>query len=161
MGWIFVAGAIVAALSGYAIYLIVKLRQRNNQRALWRSEVEQMVQERSGKIRNSIEVIAAAMLERQMTISECVIRLSTLLHQLGPVAAQERFQSLHRAAAELEHIPILDEWKKLKFREQMTHMKEMDAVEKKYGDFVLDICATIQKDGVNAANKKAVDYYQP
>ena len=158
--WI-TGGLIVIALGAYALYLALRLRKRDNQRAMWRSEIEQMVKERSDKIHHSIQLIASAMLEQQMTISECVIRLSALLHQLGPVASEERFKSLHLAAGELEHIPILDEWKKLKFRQQMKHMKEMEAVEKKYGDFVLDICATIHKNGVDQPAREEVGYYQP
>ncbi|MDM3870163.1 DUF2489 domain-containing protein [Porticoccus sp. W117] len=159
--WI-IAALVIVGLAGYALHLALRLRSRDRQRAQWRTEVEQMVSERSDKIRNSIQVIAAAMIEEQMSISECVIRLSALLHQLGPVAAEERYQSLHRAAGELEHIPILDDWKKLKFRQQMKHMQEMQVVEDKYGDFVIDICRTIQKNGIDTpAKKEAVGHYQP
>ncbi|MCV6605767.1 MAG: DUF2489 domain-containing protein [Porticoccaceae bacterium] len=161
MLWIVAGVVVVAALAGYAIYLKVKLQKRDDQRAVWRSEVEQMVRERSDNIRNSIAVISAAMLEGQMSVSECVIRLSALLHQLGPIATEARFQSLHLAAGELEHIPILDDWKKLKFRQRMKHMKEMQAVENKYGDFVLDICRTIQKNGIEKPASDGVGFYQP
>ncbi|UTW46148.1 DUF2489 domain-containing protein [bacterium SCSIO 12696] len=163
--WVFIAAVIVLALGGYALYLAVALRKRERQRALWRDEVEQMVRERSENIHNSIRVIAGAMLEQQMTMSECVIRLSGLLNQLGPVGENSRYQSLHLAAAELAHIPILDDWKALKFREQMKHLKEMDAVEQKYGDFVLDVCRHIQQVGITEESaqqeQSSVGYYMP
>ena len=158
--WIIGAVVIVAVLVFYAVHLKIKLNQREQQRAVWRQEVEQVVKERTDTITNSIVVIAGAMLEQQMSLSECCIRLSALLNQLGPVSAEARFQVLHKAAEELSHIPILDDWKKLKFRERMAYQKEMDAIESRYNDFVLDICRTLQQGGVAAERQNDKIFYQ-
>ena len=163
--WIISAVVIVVVLAVYAIQLKIKLNKRDKQRAIWRQEVEQVVQQRTDSITNSIVVIAGAMLEQQMSLSECCIRLSALLNQLGPVAAEQRFQALHKAAEELSHIPILDGWKKLKFREQMRYIKEMEVIESKYSDFVLEICRALQQNGIGAnaqvEEKNGVGFYQP
>ena len=161
--WYWIAGAalVVATLAGYAVYLQVKLTKRDHQRAAWRREVEEVVQDRTDKITNSIAVIASAMLAEQMSLSECCLRLSALLNQLGPVAADARFQSVHKAAEELSHIPILAQWKQLKFRERMMFMKEMETVEAKYGDFVLEVCRSLQQNGLQLSNQEGVGYYQP
>ena len=97
--WIWIVGAVIlVALAVYAIYLQTKLKQREKQRAVWREEVGQVVQDRTEKITNSIVVISGAMLEGQLDLSECCIRLSSLLNQLGPIATEDRFQSIHKAA---------------------------------------------------------------
>ena len=161
--WIWIAGAalVVVALAGYAVYLNLALKKRHRQRATWRREVEQMVQQRTDKIINSIAVIACAMLENQMSLSECCIRLSALLNQLGPMAEDARFQPVHKAAEELSHIPILEEWRQLTFRQQMKFMKEMEVIENKYGDFILDTCRSLQQSGLREPPQGGVGHYSP
>lgn len=163
--WISLAVLIIAGLGFYAWYLHQKVKARIAEQEASRKEVEAFIKERSENITNSILVIAGAMLEEQMSLSECCIRLSALLNQLGPVGEQDRFASLHKAAEELSHIPILDEWKQLKFKQQMTYMKEMEIIEEKYGDFILETCRTIHVNGLNLPKQGeqsgSVGFYQP
>ncbi|WIO75522.1 DUF2489 domain-containing protein [Porticoccaceae bacterium LTM1] len=163
--WISLAVLIITGLGFYAWHLHQKVKTRIAEQEASRKEVEAFVKERSDNITNSIVVIAGAMLEEQMSLSECCIRLSSLLNQLGPVGQQDRFLSLHKAAEELGHIPILDEWKQLKFKQQMTYLKEMEIIEDKYGDFILETCRTIHLNGLNLPKQEEKDggvgFYQP
>ncbi len=150
---------VVFALAAYALYLFFQLRKRERQRQEWRAEVEQVVQERADNIRGSLSVIAAATLEGQVGLSEGCLRLSSLLNQLGPVATEDRFQVIHKVAEDLAHIPILDEWKKLKFQQRMVHMKEMETIEEKYRDFALECCRNIKMNGVDSIQD--IGYFTP
>lgn len=155
-----IALAIVSALVIYALYLALQLRSREKQREAARMEVEKIVHERQSDINNSIAVIAHATLSEQVSVSESCIRLSSLLNQLGPVAAQDRFQVIHKVAQELSHIPILDAWKKLKFQQRMVYLQDMARIEQKYRDFVLESCRDIQIKGIEATNGD-VAHYRP
>lgn len=155
-----VAVVIVAALAVYAVYLQRQIKLRDLQRAQWREEIEGMVEERTDRITKSIVVIASATLEEQMSLSESCIRLSALLNQLGEQGAADQYQTIHKAAEELNHIPILEEWKQLKFSKRMGYLKEMERIEEKYGEFVLASCRQIQQQGLGG-EQPTVGYYQP
>jgi len=154
--WIIGAVVILGALVVYAYLLHVKVGQKQAQQTEWQTELEGFVDERRENIMNSISIIANAMLQGEMSVAECCLRLSNLLKKIGDVADQERFVVIHKVATNVEHVPILEEWQSLKFKQRMVYMKEIEALETQYRDFVLDSCKSIQSQGVNGVSVSGV-----
>jgi hypothetical protein len=155
---------ILAVLAAYAYHLHVKLGRYKTQQAGRRTELETFLDERRTNMTNSVSIVANTMLEGQMSTVECCLRLSNLLNKLGDVADQQRFVVFHTVAAEVEHIPILDEWQALKFKQRMIYKKEMESVESMYRDFVLDSCRSLLQQGIDdesSSEVASVGVYHP
>lgn len=127
------AGFIIAVLTGIAIYYHVLLRQQRQKEAELAADIAK-AQERA---RNSIRVLASAMLEGQVTYTEASIRISVLLNGAGlDESEQADYNVFAQLAAATAHIPILEAWKALSKKEKRAYDAEREKLEAKYKDFI-------------------------
>lgn len=127
------AGFIIAVLTGIAIYYHVLLRRQRQKEAELAADIAK-AQERA---RNSIRVLASAMLEGQVTYTEASIRISVLLNGAGlDETEQADYSVFAQLAAATAHIPILDAWKALPKKEKRAYDAEREKLEAKYKDFI-------------------------
>lgn len=103
-------GLIIAALAGYAVYLIRALQKQNH-------AFKQAKQARAKRLKESIEIIAKAMQNGDCNLSEGVIRLKMLLEPLGIKLQQySAMDALYNVVADM---PILEARRELKKNERM------------------------------------------
>lgn len=103
-------GLIIAALAGYAVYLIRALQKQNH-------AFKQAKQARAKRLKESIEIIAKAMQNGDCNLSEGVIRLKMLLDPLGIKLQQySAMDALYNVVADM---PILEARRELKKNERM------------------------------------------
>ncbi|WP_018415132.1 DUF2489 domain-containing protein [Teredinibacter turnerae] len=127
------AGFIIAVLTGIAIYYHVLLRRQRQKEVELAADIAK-AQERA---RNSIRVLASAMLEGQVTYTEASIRISVLLNGAGlDESEQADYSVFAQLAAATAHIPILDAWKALSKKEKRAYDAEREKLEAKYKDFI-------------------------
>ncbi|WP_045825356.1 DUF2489 domain-containing protein [Teredinibacter turnerae] len=127
------AGFIIAVLTGIAIYYHVLLRRQRQKEVELAADIAK-AQERA---RNSIRVLASAMLEGQVTYTEASIRISVLLNGAGlDESEQADYNVFAQLAAATAHIPILDAWKALSKKEKRAYDAEREKLEAKYKDFI-------------------------
>jgi hypothetical protein len=143
--WIIAALVVIALLAGIAVYYLREVRKLDQRRAEQRKELEEFSNERREHANLSIQVIAGSIVEDQMTLTEGAIRLRGLLESLGAdEAIQEEFTAFYQLAKATEHIPIMEEWKKLKIKQKLSYDSERETQEKTHRDFVLDAAKRIK-----------------
>lgn len=111
---------IVLSLAGYLLKLWWQIR--TNKKLL-----EQAKHERMARVKESIDVIARAMLSDQCDLSEGVLRLKPLLDVLGVPLSQ--YKAMWELYLVVEEMPILDARKSLKRNERMKLDLEREAKE--------------------------------
>ncbi|WP_210395784.1 DUF2489 domain-containing protein [Motiliproteus sediminis] len=118
-----------------------KVQQQQQQRL---AEIEAEAQKQRDYLEQSVRVIATAMQEEQCEMVEGCIRLKKLLDHLAPYLHEhETFGIFNTVFEATKHMPILDEWKKLKLRQKVGYMQEMDALEKSHKQTVLAAAAEL------------------
>ncbi len=143
--WIIAALVVIALLAGIAVYYLREVHKLDQRRAEQRKELEEFSNERREHANLSIQVIAGSIVEDQMTLTEGAIRLRGLLESLGAdEAIQEEFTAFYQLAKATEHIPIMEEWKKLKIKQKLSYDSERETQEKTHRDFVLDAAKRIK-----------------
>ncbi|GMG88152.1 DUF2489 domain-containing protein [Biformimicrobium ophioploci] len=134
-----VAAAIIFVLSAVAGYYLWKLHKLRRLQAVKLKAIEEAAEAQRERVNNSIQILAAAILSEEVGLTEGAIRISTLMASLQVTEAEKsEFVAMFTLAEKTGHIPILEEWKKLKTRKKLEYLKEMDALEAEYGDFVRD-----------------------
>ena len=131
------AVVVVVALASYAAYLWQKLRV---QRARFQAETEQLkadLQSKNLNARQSIQIIARALLQKDLSDTEAAMRIGFLSQQVIATEAEakqfEVFQQLAQATA---HIPILDDWAMLEKSEKRRLNAERKTLEANYAEFI-------------------------
>ena len=137
------AVVIVLVLSVIAARLVYKVYQLNQLRSRQLAELQaaeiKAANEQSGRINKSIQILAQALSQDELTLTEASIRISHLLDQLNvEEAVKTEFSAFYQLRQRTEHIPILAEWKKLSAKEQRVFDKERLQQEAAYYDFVMD-----------------------
>ena len=131
------AALVLVVLSTVAIYYHVRLYQQLKKQALAEKDLENILNERKARNINSIVVIARAVLDDQVSLTEASIRINALAPTLGlndSVLEELRvFRQLSEATA---HIPILDKWKALSKKEKASFTQERESIESKFADFI-------------------------
>lgn len=135
---IVVAIVIVVILTGVAGRLHWKLYQINRSRSLAMEAYHLELQKKRKHSLNSVVVIARALLEGQVTLTEACMRISVLLESLGlSVEEKAHYVSFYKLAEAASHIPILDEWKALPSKDKRRLDAEREAYESEFRDFVI------------------------
>lgn len=142
------AVVIVLVLSVIAARLVYKVYQLNQLRSRQLAELQaaeiKAANEQSGRINKSIQILAQALSQDELTLTEASIRISHLLDQLNvEEAVKTEFSAFYQLRQRTEHIPILAEWKKLSAKEQRVFDKERLQQEAAYYDFVMDAAKRI------------------
>lgn len=138
---VLVLGAIAARLV-YKVYRLNKLR--SSQLAELARANEIAMKEQRERINKSIQILAQALSQDELTLTEASIRISHLLDQLDVAGTiKTEFSAFYQLRQRTEHIPILAEWKKLSAKEQRVFDKERLQQEATYYDFVMDAAKRI------------------
>ncbi|MFC3853286.1 DUF2489 domain-containing protein [Salinispirillum marinum] len=91
IGLMLVAAIVLLGLAGYAAWLHIKLRQHRQAQAAEQAEFERKKQEHEAFLVDSIQIIAANMVNKDLNLSEGAIRIKHLLDGLE-LADSERAQ---------------------------------------------------------------------
>ncbi|GAA6169427.1 DUF2489 domain-containing protein [Sessilibacter corallicola] len=135
---------IVLGLSAVAGYYLWQLHLQRKQLSQVEAEQERVLQEQRKRLNNSIQRLAQGVIGEQLTKTEAAIRIRVLLDGLGvDDEVRKEYTAFYILAGKTDHIPILEEWKKLPSKEKKKFDKERESLEKEYGDFVLDAAQRI------------------
>jgi hypothetical protein len=151
----FAALMVIFLLAVYAIYLAFRLRQQTQKREQL-LEQQKMQRERDNQeARQSIQIIARALMQKDLTDTEAAMRIAFLSQKLQPseeeASALSIFLQLSEATA---HIPILDDWTALERSEKKRLNREREDIESRYSEFIhasAKVLATISLGGVSSA----------
>lgn len=126
-----VAGALlVLGLAGYGARLLWLLRRQSRIRSGQRARRDAERAERARGIRESIALLARAMLQGQVSATEAAIRISTLAGGLGPDAPErDQLRAFEALALAASHIPILAAWQALSSAERDRFDAERESLE--------------------------------
>jgi len=127
---VIVMAIFVAALAGYAVYLLVLLaRKRANEQQQLKVADKALLEKRKDH-QKSIDIIARCLLQDQVTLTEAAIRISTLARAIDSEIVEQQFylpfDDLAKATA---HIPILDNWRQLSKQQKKQFNIEREAIE--------------------------------
>ena len=131
------AGLVVLALSIYAIYLAVQLRRQQLQQATVVETLNRERIERDQDARQSIQIIARALVQKDLTATEAAMRIGFLSQKvIANTEEAELFSVFLQLAAATSHIPILDDWATLERSEKRRLNIERESIEKNYAEFI-------------------------
>ena len=138
------AGLIIAVLviiAGYYLYQLQQLRVRQKHAE---EEAQRFALEQTERNRKSIKIIAQGLLDEQLTLTEGCIRITVLMENL-PIEGnvREEFSAFRLLAAATSHIPILEDWKKLKAKQKLEFDRQRKSLESDHREFVLDAARRI------------------
>ncbi len=131
------AGFIVLALSMYAIYLALQLRRQRQQQAAVVETLNRERIERDQDARQSIQIIARALVQKDLTETEAAMRIGFLSQKVIATNEEEELFSVFQQLAEAtSHIPILEDWAMLERSEKRRLTIERESIEKNYVEFI-------------------------
>ncbi|MAD58018.1 MAG: hypothetical protein CMK44_05520 [Porticoccus sp.] len=131
--YIIIAVSIIFILGLYALILHLKIRKQSLQRKNNVDILSKHLVKRQDEFKESIRVIASAIVQDQICLTEGAIRINKLSSHLdsnlSDDIAYEVFSELTKATA---HIPILENWIKLTKEEQASFEVERKKIEKDF-----------------------------
>lgn len=135
--WLIGGIVIIAALSILAVYYMVLLVRKQRSDKCKTEALNVALKERRDRNRESIVILARALIDDQVTLTEASIRINALLPSLSlNDASQEKLIVFRQLAEATAHIPILERWKALSRKDKQAFDKERVAIEATYYDFV-------------------------
>lgn len=150
MTWLFaVLAVVVLALTGVAARLWWKVWRLGQHQAQMQQQLEQQraqnEQERLDYIHESLNIIAAAVVDEQCPITEGCIRMAVLLDNLPlDCDTKHRFSVVFEVYNATRHIPTHSNWKALQRKERRQFEKEMWSLEQKHNDAVMEVMAYVK-----------------
>lgn len=149
--WFFLAlGAlIILVLSTIAARLVYKVYRQQKEREAKLQALEDANQkaqrEQREWLNKSIQILAQALHNDELTLTEACIRITGCLDSLNvQVAVKEEFSALYQLREKTAHIPYLEAWKQLSKAEQNQFDIERLRHESTFNDFVMDAAKRIQ-----------------
>lgn len=140
---IVVVMSIIAARLVYKVYRLQKEREEK----LKALEEANLVAQRKQRewLNKSIQILAQASVNDELTLTEASIRISGLLDSLGvDEAVKKEFSAFYQLREKTNHIPYLEAWKKLSRAEQNQFDIERLRHESTFNDFVIDAATRIK-----------------
>ena len=153
MNWLvfflILGGAIILVLSIIAarlVYRVVRMNREREQKLKLIEEANQKAQQEQREWMNkSIQILAHALNNDELTLTEASIRISGLLDALDvEVSIKEEFSAFYQLREKTSHIPYLEAWKNLSKAEQNKFDVERLHHESTFNDFVMDAAKRIQ-----------------
>lgn len=132
-----IAGALLlASLASYAGYLGFMLYRQKVAREQADVELARELKVKESEARESVRIIARALVQNDLTETEAAMRITWLCQQitLSDLEAQQVsvFQQLAHATS---HLPILDDWKALSKSDKRRLNKERESIESNFREF--------------------------
>lgn len=127
------AAMVIVALSAYAAYLWQQLfYQRKQQQAL-----RERVQQQRLEWLESIKIIANVLVQEQANVTECAIRIKTLMDRYyNNDCPKPEFRPIYELAWATAHMPILDQRKQFSRQQIQAFDDEREDLEEQMGDEV-------------------------
>ena len=131
------AGLLLLSLALYAIYLALQVRQQRQQRQAAEQALADELAKKEREARQSLQIIARALIQKDLSETEAAMRISWLAQQIQMSADEAQHLSVFKQLAEAtSHIPILDDWAALSKAEKRRLNLEREAIEVNYRDFI-------------------------
>lgn len=130
----------LVVIAGLIWLINVQLRNQRQEREAQQVLLDEMrvkAQEQRDYLIESVRVISSAMGDGQCELTEGCIRLKKLLDHLAPYLHQHQDYAIINQMYELtKHMPILDEWKKLKLKQRFEMTQQREALETEHREAV-------------------------
>ncbi len=141
------AGLVVIAGLGSVIYRLLQEEKRvKAERQAAEAELHRLADEQRAHLVDSIRIITRAMQSEQCGLTEGCIRLRMLLDKLAPALLRDEayavIETMYQATS---HMPILEEWKKLKLRQRVAFTKEREALEAQHRESILQAAGALEQ----------------
>ncbi len=147
--FIYAGIVVIAILIAIAAYYHVKLYNKNVKHSENEAELRRTLAENRQKNINSVEIIARAVLDDQVTLTEASIRINALVQAIRLEEDKAKELSVFRQLAEATaHIPILEKWKALSRKEKRDFEKERESIEANFRDFVMAASEKIARNNL-------------
>ncbi len=141
---IVVATVIVIGLAFYAFSLTRKVKVLEEKRRQDSAAMEAELSQQRTHRNKSIQIIAQGILTDQLSLTEGAIRIRVLMDGLDvDVSVREEFNAFYQLSDATSHIPILEEWKKLKLKQRLAYDSERVQLESDHKEFVEDAAKRI------------------
>ena len=128
-----IASALTLALLAYAVLLGLKLRQKNQQSV----NFNQQSSKSQLDAKQSIRIIAQALLQNDLTATEAAMRIAFLGKQINPSADEaKQIRIFEQLAMDTAHIPILEAWQALPKTDKEKFEKQREALERQQAESV-------------------------
>ena len=134
--------AIIAARLQYKVYR--QKKERKEKLKSLEAANQQALREQREWLNKSIQILAQAVQNDELTLTEASIRIAGLLDALAvPIAIKEEFSAFYQLREKTAHIPYLTAWKRLSKAEQKAFDIERLRHEYTFNDFVRDAAMRI------------------
>ncbi|MDB2533341.1 DUF2489 domain-containing protein [Porticoccaceae bacterium] len=131
------ASVLSVGLAAYALFLWQKLRARQTEIESAREQLTEQLQVKNLDARQSIQIIARALLQKDLTDTEAAMRIAFLSRQVTATEAElKQFTVFQQLAEATAYIPILDDWAMLEKSEKKRLNRERTTIEAKYSEFI-------------------------
>lgn len=138
--------AVLSLIAGHLVYRVYRQQGQRKQKLKVLDEANQQNQrEHREWVNKSIQILAQAVHEDELTLTEASIRISGLLDSLDVhVDIKSEFSAFYQLREKTSHIPYLDAWQNLSNAEQRQFDLERLQHEATFNDFVMDAAKRIQ-----------------
>ena len=131
------AALLLVSVGGYAAYLALQLYRRRQHLENSARELEKQLKNKESEARLSVQIIARALVQKDLSETEAAMRISWLSQQIVLSADEaQHFSVFQQLAVATAHIPILDDWAALAKAEKRRLNSERESIESSYRDFV-------------------------
>ena len=131
------AAILLLSVGGYAAYLALQLYRRRQHLENSARELEKQLKDKESEARLSVQIIARALVQKDLSETEAAMRISWLSQQIVLSADEaQHFSVFQQLAVATAHIPILDDWAALAKAEKRRLNSERESIESSYRDFV-------------------------
>lgn len=130
---------IVVALAVYAFRLWRRLQAMEARQQATEAAAASRIEEQRQRAEKGLRILATALLQDELTLTEASMRIAYLLTQIDEQATEKRqYSAFFQLAQATAHIPILDQWKALSSRQQRAYTLEREKHEENFKPFVLE-----------------------
>ena len=131
------AAVVLISLGGYAGYLALQLYRRRQRLEKGKQELENQLKVKEAEARQSVQIIARALVQKDLSETEAAMRISWLSQQIILSADEaQHFSVFQQLSVATAHIPILDDWAALGKAEKRRLTTEREGIEVSYREFI-------------------------
>ena len=131
------AAVVLVSLGGYAGYLALQLYRRRQRLEKGKQELENQLKVKEAEARQSVQIIARALVQKDLSETEAAMRISWLSQQIILSADEaQHFSVFQQLSVATAHIPILDDWAALGKAEKRRLTTEREGIEVNYREFI-------------------------